>query len=307
MGGCRFDNTRLDGARLNGAYAERARFNESVLRDGRLRGAKLKMAEFFRSDLSGADLQDCQLEGAKFIQCSLARANLAGSLLTGTNFSHSNLDGVRLERAVLDPGTDLSSLKSFSGPYLLDVVWNAANLSTVNWNMVGWLGEERDARMPTTDSRRKPRTLRAHEFELASRANAQLAAALRDRGLRECDGYTYRSRLLQTHMQRWQGRLPSYILSLAFDWISGYGYKPGRAIMTYAFTILLFMAAYQAVGKHGIPADFVQSVTAFHGRGFGASPSSGSIRSIIAAVEAMVGLFVEVVLVASFTRRIFGA
>lgn len=51
----------------------------------------------------------------------------------------------------------------------------------------------------------------------------------------------------------------------------------------------------------------VVSMTAFHGRGFSPSPfSPGDPLSIASAVEAFVGLIIEVIFIATLTRRFFG-
>jgi hypothetical protein len=50
------------------------------------------------------------------------------------------------------------------------------------------------------------------------------------------------------------------------------------------------------------------SLTAFHGRGFFAQQfSPGDPQAIIAAVEAVVGLLIEISFIATFTQRYFGA
>jgi hypothetical protein len=52
----------------------------------------------------------------------------------------------------------------------------------------------------------------------------------------------------------------------------------------------------------------VVSLTAFHGRGFFAQQfSPGDPQALVAAVEAVVGLVVEVSLIATFTQRFLGS
>jgi hypothetical protein len=51
----------------------------------------------------------------------------------------------------------------------------------------------------------------------------------------------------------------------------------------------------------------VLSVSAFHGRGFFQPVQSlGDPVAILAAVEALIGLFTEITFIATFTQRFFG-
>jgi hypothetical protein len=59
------------------------------------------------------------------------------------------------------------------------------------------------------------------------------------------------------------------------------------------------------------PDAFVYSLTSFHGRGF--FPGLQSQHSLhdplvmLAAIEAVVGLFIEISFIATFTKRFFGS
>jgi hypothetical protein len=47
-------------------------------------------------------------------------------------------------------------------------------------------------------------------------------------------------------------------------------------------------------------------MTAFHGRGFfSAVFQPGDLQAAVAAVEALIGLLIEIVLIATFTQRFF--
>jgi hypothetical protein len=50
----------------------------------------------------------------------------------------------------------------------------------------------------------------------------------------------------------------------------------------------------------------VVSLTAFHGRGFVAAEfQPGEPQAVIAAVEAVIGLLIEIIFIATFTQRFF--
>ena len=98
--------------------------------------------------------------------------------------------------------------------------------------------------------------------------------------------------------------------SFLVDIVCGYGYRPARAIFAYATTVAAFALGYAAGGMKLLPDALVFSVTSFHGRGFTnlLGPASGAAQVHIveiAAGEAFIGLLMEVVLVATFTRRLF--
>ena len=97
--------------------------------------------------------------------------------------------------------------------------------------------------------------------------------------------------------------------------IAGYGDRPGRAIRTYLAVILSFAAVYFSITKLRIftsssqPLQWyeaiVLSLTSFHGRGFFPQLALGDPIAVVAAFEAVVGLFIELILIATFTRRLF--
>jgi hypothetical protein len=99
--------------------------------------------------------------------------------------------------------------------------------------------------------------------------------------------------------------------SMLLDILAGYGYKPGRTLFWYVFVIFGFATAYYAYGNiHIFPDAFVFSLTSFHGRGF--FPGLGNETSlhnplvILAALEAVIGLLIEISFIATFTQRYFG-
>ncbi len=150
-------------------------------------------------------------------------------------------------------------------------------------------------------------------FRAAVRANRQLATALRDQGMNEeADQFAYRAQVLQRqvfHLQHKRGRAA---LSAFLDLLAGYGYRPGRSLVAYVIAILGFAVGYYLIGQAVGPAfapdgAVVFSMTSFHGRGF--FPGGISIEDPItklAAIEAFVGLIIEVSFIATFTQRFFG-
>ena len=97
------------------------------------------------------------------------------------------------------------------------------------------------------------------------------------------------------------------------DLLAGYGYRPGRSIFWYLVIIFGFVLTYHTFGQLALypPDALVFSLTSFHGRGF--FPGLGNEASLhnslvmLAAIEAVVGLFIEISFIATFTKRFFGS
>lgn len=150
----------------------------------------------------------------------------------------------------------------------------------------------------------------------AARANRQLALAFAAQGLiSEATVLDYRAHLWQHKVLQltlgW--KYPEYWVSSLLLVVSGYGYKVGRSVVTYAFLILLFTAANLWIAPLLPPHKTVPpglalllSILSFHGRGFIAGDiTTKTSYSIIAAFEAVVGLVFEAIFIATLTRRLF--
>jgi hypothetical protein len=243
-------------------------------------------------DLSDAHLQETDLRGASLASVDLARATLA------------NATGV--------------------GPSLVDVKWGETHLSVVDWSQVQTLGDEYRARQNVDDKgQRKTRAMRREDYQDANRANHQLAVALQDQGLvDDATRFAYRAKCLrrtvlwydlllaQTLRQRFQ-----ISWSLLFSWalflLAGYGYRIKRCLFWYLVIVLAFMLLYWRLDPVQFPwwAALSESVNVFHGRG-AASTIAGLAHpvrfTLLTVAEAIIGLVIEVVFVATMIQRLFG-
>jgi hypothetical protein len=103
-----------------------------------------------------------------------------------------------------------------------------------------------------------------------------------------------------------------WLLSLLLSATAGYGvYHVWRLALTYALVVGAFAGAYLLAGQQahtglGAADALVLSLTSFHGRGL--QPASGLTATMrqIASGEAILGLLLEGLLIAAFTRRITG-
>ena len=158
------------------------------------------------------------------------------------------------------------------------------------------------------------------EYEQAVRANRQLAVTLQGQGLNEeATRFAYRAQILQRRALGFQAGLLHANLkqrvqvlgAWLFSWflflLAGYGYKPGRSFLAYLLVIGAFLLLYLHLDSHLAWYEaLVVSMTAFHGRGFSPSTfSPGDPLSIASAIEAFVGLIIEVTFIATLTQRFF--
>jgi hypothetical protein len=231
--------------------------------------------------------------------------------------------------------TRLGGVSLDSSTRLVDVGWNGVALTRIDWEPAEPLGDESLARQ-TRDitGRPKDKETQLTEFLDATRASRQLATVLRGQGLSEhADRFAYRAQVLQRQalcrqvFLRQRGRrvgpsqrlrkLAVYFGSWFLFLIAGYGYRPLRTLSWYLAVIFGFAVIFFSVGPGvGVPLSplgaLVFSITSFHGRGFfpGGSPGHSVTLddplTVMAALEAVVGLFIEVSFIATFTQRYFG-
>ncbi len=173
-----------------------------------------------------------------------------------------------------------------------------------------------DRRIREQKESRKSRNERTLESYLtAVRANRQLTVVLQNQGLSEdADHFAYRARVLQRQVLRLQGRrtFGQYLFSLFLDLLAGYGYRAERSVLVYLLTIALFALGYYIVGINTGPSisplvACLISITSFHGRGlFPGGIVVSQPMAVLGAIEAVIGLTIEISFIATFTQRFFG-
>jgi uncharacterized protein YjbI with pentapeptide repeats len=321
---------QLKKANLIGAQLKEANFGQAYLNEANLTGAQLQGTDLRRAQMEGATLIGARLEGAILIGAHLAGADLRLAFFSDAT-ALNNLTLFRSEHGAAR---------------LADARWGGVNLAVIAWGslVASGLGDEQAARNwrslppPSSDvenkrSRKKQTkagrrwrdeqsATRLLTFQEAVRANRQLAAALRDQGLNEeADHFAYRAQVLQRSVFAQQGRWFRSLLWGFLDLIAGHGYKPQRSIAFYVLVIAVFTGLFLLAGigviTFGLPPTeyhqlpwyeaLVLSVASFHGRGFFQPVHSpGDPIAILAAIEAVFGLFIEVAFIATFTQRFFG-
>jgi uncharacterized protein YjbI with pentapeptide repeats len=305
----------LTGVKLAAVNLERATLNGAHLEDADLLAARLDDAHLIDTHLEHADLRNAHLERANLNKAHLTGANIEGAYLKSAELHDAHLEGASLVRANiqganlsgtwLDTTTVLNDALVDTGTRLGDIHWSgvgSVNLTGINWSPMRRLGDEHGVGWRS----------KAAEHDRVVRAYRQLAAQLRAQGMAEvADRFAYRAQVWQRRLSLRRFRIPQYLGTLFLDLISGYGYRPMRSLIAYVLVILAFAAAYFALGGANGQAlswneAVVISMTAFHGRGFFAAVfQPGDLQAAVAAIEAFIGLLIEIVFIATFTQRFF--
>ncbi len=317
----------LEGAILFDAHLEGTDLREAHLEEAILPSAHLEKTILWRAHLEGAillgiyleeaNLREAHLEGVCLMGAHLERASLLGAHLEMADLRAASLSPVTLTQATLANAAGI-------GPTLVDAQWGETNLSVANWSQVRMLGDEDSASQSLADNGQKKTSAKRQEgYQYAYRANHQLAVVLQNQGLTDnAAHFAYRAKCLKRTVLRYDFLLARTMKqrfqigwSLLFSWtlflLAGYGYRIWRCLLWYGGVVLLFMFFYWWLDPIHVPwwTALGESVNVFHGRG--ATPSIAELVhpirfTLLTVAEAIIGLVVEVVFVATMIQRLFG-
>jgi uncharacterized protein YjbI with pentapeptide repeats len=276
-----------------------------------LRWANLDHADLRKVSYQGT-IQRTSLRGALLRFADLREADLSGANLSSVSLRGADLRGADLTRALMNAETVLTDVRLDAQTKISGVIWNSVPLDLVDWSMAPAIGDEPDPRHLVRQSRKK----RAEAYHNAARAYHGLVVALRDQGLSQYASlYRLRELAMQRRALRTERNIGGWLLNAALGMLAGNGEKPGRAFGAYLSIVALFAAIYWGVTNFLDTATphlrwyeaIVLSLTSFHGRGFfpDTIPLSDPL-AIVAAIEAVCGLFIELIFIATFSRRFLG-
>jgi hypothetical protein len=304
----------LSGANLSGALINEANLAGASLRLANLGGAFIYFANLSGADLGIADVRRVLVYYTDFRGADLEASDLSGALLTG-DFSGVTFKRARIDAATVfggEPGMDAVRIRMDANIQLIDVSWNGALLSRINWDEVPRLGGD-EALIKQSSTR----TGRVAAYQNAARAYRELAKTLETQGV-TAPALRYRRR--QHQLERaaliQDFKVGQWLFSCVLNIVSGYGDRPLRALGVYLAVVSAFAAIFFGITNFGVftstsqPLQWyeaaVLSLSSFHGRGFFPSTINlGDPIAIVAAIEAVFGLFIELILIATFTRRLF--
>lgn len=326
---------------LYAAHLEKASLKGTSLEDAILERAVLDGADMSGAHMARADLSRASLVSAALNQADLSDATLYEAHLEQAYFTRACLLRTDLRRASFDANSRLNdALLNLAAMY--QVSFDRTNLSVVTWSDVRHLGDELiavDPRATTTaytssgqrvetPGKWKQAHTRAQEYTDAARAYRSLTVDLREQGVvKDATRFHFRAEVMsrRASLHRAVRRLRSpwvviapllflpWLLSLLLSVVAGYGvYHVWRLAITYVVVVVAFAGAYFLVGHQahtGLSAvdAMVLSLTLFHGRGLQPASSLTDTMRAIASVEAILGLLVEGLFIAAFTRRITGS
>ncbi len=97
-----------------------------------------------------------------------------------------------------------------------------------------------------------------------------------------------------------------YIFSLVLSLLTGYGYKPARILSWYLVVVFGFAGFYIIFGHLAPFESLIFSLTSFHGRGLFPGNNHYLVNSVamIAIIEGVIGLFLEICLIATYLWRL---
>lgn len=299
---------------------ERADLRDTHLEGANLCNSNMRKAIMFKTILQHARMNGTYLEEAALYHAKLEGVDAADAILKGTYLYRAHFGGASLQNAFFDAATtfDKVVLQDEKGRFasFADAHWGDANISVIDWSSVKMLGDEYEARQLEPSSDPTKRWERLEAFRTAVQANRQLSVVLRAQGLNEdAMRFAYRAQKLQRTVHWLKGQYGHYFFSWFLDLLAGYGYRPIRSFIAYLCVILGFALMYFLIGpitqQHitFTPVEAVVfSMTSFHGRGFspGANIGLSNPLTILAALEAFVGLCIELIFIATVTQRLFG-
>jgi len=260
-------------------------------------------------DLGSANLSNVNLRGASLRNIALRNAQLYGTNLSGADLFQADLRGADLRRSRMDVATTLQDTLFDTDTKIADIIWENVSLAQINWDNLPRLGDEKEIRHAKSSQDR------IQKLQAAIRAYRSLSITLKNQGMSNvASRYRYREKILERREQLLKKDLLGWGGSNLVDIMTGYGEKPGRAFMTLVIVISCFTFIYMYLGSTGASLVHLRwnealslSITAFLGRGLfsGYIPLS-DLYSEVSVVEGFIGLFVELILIGTFSRRFAG-
>jgi len=304
----------LSHANLTGIQLIRANLTEAILIGTNLTNAELVDANLSHirlrfANLTGANLQNANLTNAHCRGANFTDAKLTFATLYGARFSITNLCGTRLIGAHMDASTVLSDSTIDNRTQFGDIIWNDALLTRINWDKIRRIGDEDFHIKPGDHPDNVPQTLRN-----AARAYRGLAGTLQSQGMNvSASRFRLREQQLEQRAARLEGKPFTWFGSLILEVVAGYGERPGKTMIAYLVVVITFTLLYFGAGQWAGPpisplGSLIFSITSFHGRGFfpATLTSIDGPIPLLAAFEAVFGLFIELIFIATFSRRFLG-
>lgn len=339
LSGTDLNYAQLDGADLDGADLKGADLSLASFEKAHLTSARLNSAFLMWTQLEGAYLDNAQLEGAYLGETHLGRVDLRWAQLDGASLDEAVLyDKQGIGPRLVDVrwgNINITSVDWTSVKMLEDEHYARQTKDVYNYReavrayrqlsvVLGDQGLNEDAarfayraqvlqRKVQLMELAQWRWIKNVEVWIQNIQNWKPFLAIWQRihisGVwKQITKFGQWSRRVGIQMQK----MGAFLFSFFLDLLAGYGYRPGRTLFWYLLAIVGFASAYVFYGHiPPFPDALVFSLMSFHGRGFFPSLSGEtSLHNplvVLAALEAVIGLFIEISFIATFTKRFFGS
>jgi hypothetical protein len=232
LAGFNLNKTNLSGAQLNGANLFTAELNNASLRMAELNDANLVGAKLNNADLVDAQLNDADLRSAELNNARLTEATLNNASLYFTELNNAKLNGAVLKKAKL------------SGAYLTGALLAAADLTGAEYAPAS--AGPPDAFVEGIMGLQTVTFPRGQESGLMQLRELLQKAGLRDLEREATFAIEYgRTRHAIAGWRQNSGAAAEGIFRMmAFDWTTGYGLYPGRALKIIVVVWLLLIFVY---------------------------------------------------------------
>jgi hypothetical protein len=231
--GFKLNNANLSGAQLNGADFFTAELDHAYLRMAELNGAILRAAKLNKADLVSAKLNDADLSSATMNDADLYSAELNNASLYFADLRNVRLNGAVLKRAKL------------SSVYLTGALLAAVDLTEAEYAPAS--AGPPDAFVEGIIGLQTVVFPRGQESGLM-----QLRDLLQKAGLRELEReatfaieYGRTRHAIAGWPQNFGAAAEGVFRMMAFDWTTGYGLYPGRALkIIFVVWVLLILVHF---------------------------------------------------------------
>jgi uncharacterized protein YjbI with pentapeptide repeats len=279
---CNLDlrNANLAGSELSWANLAGADLLRANLVKARLEDADLTSASLYQANLAGADLSGAQLSGAVLAAADLTKADLLKANFAKAVLQDALLIKADLDRANLTD-TDMVHVKmmgaNLSGATLVGARLGSADMTEVNLSQTNLTGADlrhvnltasRFEQADLKNAKLSGATLTGAQYETVSAPDqgylsglegittlhfrkgegsglVQLRALLATVGLRDLERQaTYAIEHQNTIHKFSENRVEALFRLVLFEWTTGYGLRPGRALLVLLAFIGVFTLVY---------------------------------------------------------------
>jgi len=292
----------LEGAKLGGSTLQQVDLSHANLRKADLSFANLEEADLRFADveggnLCGANLRCALLDGAKLQKVDLSRARLQGAILDSANLREANLTFANLQIAYLGR-TNLDQAK-LGDAHLVGAELSHASLHNVILQGCELHGSKlKNARRPITvmeDGRPFRDIVDDHRI---------LKNYFRVEGYyNDVSEHYYKEREFTTKALRKERKWGSWFKDKAQELLCGYGERPSRTVGFSFFLMFLYFVIFSIFGM-SIDQALLFSVLSFTTLGYGVSITGSTPLQLVAASEALLGIFMMALLAFTFTRKV---